>query len=330
MRRPRLRMATIIFLVAAVIALVAFGIGQWGSFRDLWVEAAGYAWEVGPAWLAAALVLGVCALAGTARVWAWLFIQAGGRARGREAMVAWLGSSLGRYLPGKLWHLTGLAAYLRARGGSGGVGIATSVALQAVTLLTGIAFGIAVAGSALSEAFGPWRLLLLVALFLLLAQPRAIRALTRVGGRFLREPDAGTVRLPARVLGGAALWMVVVWIVTGLGFWSLLRGLIGSTGPSPFGATGIYAASYVVGFLVLVAPGGLVVREGMMTGLIVSLVGTPVSVAAAIAVVARMWSTLVELIAFGIIAGTGAPVLHRARQGGAIEHHEGSEGRPEE
>jgi uncharacterized membrane protein YbhN (UPF0104 family) len=321
MARPGLRIATLLFLLVAVVAIAVFGVGQWGSLRELWAEAEGYEWSVGPGWLAVAAVLGVASLIGTARTWAWLFERVGGRSGARQAMAAWLGSNLGRYLPGKFWQLTGLAAYLRARGDSGSAGIATSLALQAVVLLTGLAFGIAIAGSALSNVFGPWRLLILIALLLVFAQPRAIRALTRVGGRVLREPAAGEVQVPARALGETAFWMVVLWIVTGLGFWALLRGLIGPASPSPIVATGIYATAYLVGFLVLVAPGGLVVREGMMTGLLVSLADTPVAVAAAIAVVARIWMTLAELIAFGLIASAGAPIIT-----GAVERSGGSKG----
>lgn len=330
MRNSRLRIATLVFLLAAVLAAIVLGVAQWRALSDLWAEAQGYEWSLGPGWLVAAGFLGVGALAGTARTWAWLFERVGGRSWSREAMAAWLGSNLGRYLPGKFWQLTGLAAYLRARGDSGAAGIATSLALQAVTLLTGIAFGVAIAGSALSEALGSWRLLILVLLLLLLcAQPRAIRALTRLGGRVLREPTAVDVRVPARDLGATALWVAALWVVTGLGFWALLRGLIGPASPSPLVATGIYSTAYVVGFLVLVAPGGLVVREGMMTGLLVSLVGTPVAVGATIAVVARVWMTLAELAAFGLVAGARVLVATDDAVAQDAEDDDGGPGRDE-
>jgi uncharacterized membrane protein YbhN (UPF0104 family) len=303
----RRRVATIVFLIAAAVAVVLLGAGQWSAWSELRAQAADYDWELGPGWLALAGLLGVGVLAGTARVWAWLFQRAGGSTGPREAMAAWLGSNLGRYLPGKIWQLTGLAAYLRARGDSGATGVAVSLALQAVTLLTGLAIGVAFAGSELVTAVGPWRLLLLVVFLLLCAQPAAIRALTRLGGRVLREPGSGDIPLPQRDLGVVVLLLVSVWAVTGLGFWALLHGLVGPGGPSMLVATGVYAASYVIGYLVLIAPGGLVVREGMMTGLLVSLASMPVGVAAAVAVAARLWMTLAEVIAFGLVAGARTP-----------------------
>jgi uncharacterized membrane protein YbhN (UPF0104 family) len=301
------RIATLIFLAAAVVALFVLGAGQWRTWNDLRAQAADYPWDFGVGWLVLAGLLGVAALAGTARVWAWLFQRVGGRRKPREAMAAWLGSNLGRYLPGKIWQLTGLAAYLRSRGDSGAAGVAVSLALQAVTLLTGVAIGVAFAGSELVTAVGEWRLLVLVVFLIACAQPGAIRALTRLGGRLLREPEARDIPLPRRDLGVVVVLAVGVWIVTGVGFWALLRGLVGPEGPSVLVATGIYAASYVIGYLVLIAPGGLVVREGMMTGLLVSLVGLPVAVGAAVAVAARLWMTVAELAAFGLVAGARTP-----------------------
>jgi uncharacterized membrane protein YbhN (UPF0104 family) len=61
--------------------------------------------------------------------------------------------------------------------------------------------------------------------------------------------------------------------------------------------------AYVAGYVVLIAPGGLVVREGAMAALLVTLAGIPLGAAAAIAAAARVWTTVAELIAFAVVAG---------------------------
>jgi uncharacterized membrane protein YbhN (UPF0104 family) len=65
--------------------------------------------------------------------------------------------------------------------------------------------------------------------------------------------------------------------------------------------TGVFAASYVVGYMALIAPGGLVVREGAMTGLLTELSEMPVGVAAAVAILARLWLVGAELGALALV-----------------------------
>jgi uncharacterized membrane protein YbhN (UPF0104 family) len=54
----------------------------------------------------------------------------------------------------------------------------------------------------------------------------------------------------------------------------------------------------MTGFVVIFAPGGLGVREGMMTLLLSSIIPTPLAIA--ISFVARVWMTLFEIVVFFI------------------------------
>ncbi len=297
----RLRLASTVFLLAAVAALVAAGLANWTALEGLRAEAAGFEWRVRPGFLTLALFLATAALLLTGALWTWLYRGAGGRVGTLEGVAAWLGSNLGRYLPGKIWQLTGLAAYVRGRGGSPAAALATSLAGQAIVLGVGLAFGLGLAGLGPSGALRGWRLAALAALLVALAHPVVVRWLTRTGARLLREAEVPAVRLGLGRIAGAVLIAVGVWSLHGLGLWGLARGL---AGPLPFGpaeAAGVFAASYVAGYLVLIAPGGLVVREGAMTALMAAA-GLPVGVAAVLAVAARLWLTAAELLAFAAVA----------------------------
>jgi hypothetical protein len=54
----------------------------------------------------------------------------------------------------------------------------------------------------------------------------------------------------------------------------------------------------MTGFVVIFAPGGLGVREGMMTLLLRSFIPTPLAIA--ISFIARVWMTLFEIVVFFI------------------------------
>ena len=56
----------------------------------------------------------------------------------------------------------------------------------------------------------------------------------------------------------------------------------------------------MVGYIALISPGGLVVREGAMILLLATVLSVPAGVAAVLAVAARVWTIVCELAAFGV------------------------------
>jgi uncharacterized membrane protein YbhN (UPF0104 family) len=87
---------------------------------------------------------------------------------------------------------------------------------------------------------------------------------------------------------------------------------------------GVYSAAYVAGYLVLFAPGGLVIREGAMAALLAATAGVPLSVGGAVAILARFWATATELLGVAIVWGwstargeTGDSVVPVERNGTA-------------
>lgn len=311
MSRRALSIGTAIFLLVAGI-FVALAVGA--SWAELRTEISGFAWRFDPLALLGALVAGSAALVVTGATWVQLHRSAGGELATGEGIVVWLASNLGRYVPGKVWQLAGLATYVRGRGDSGAAALASSLALQAITLLTGAAFGIVLGAPALGLASDAWpRLVLLLVVLAVLVHPRIVRALTGLAARVIRE-EAPTRSPQMGSLVRAAVALCIVWCLYGAGFWLLLHGVAGDL-DLPLGrATGVFASSYVAGYLVLVAPGGLVAREGVMTTLLVALRAAPWGVAAGLAGFARLWSIATELLALG-----GASAVLRARHGAAAE-----------
>ncbi|MDX1393957.1 MAG: hypothetical protein R3195_06195 [Gemmatimonadota bacterium] len=291
----------VVFLLAAALALAVSIAGGWQSWSDLRAQAADYPWRLHVGLLAGALGCATLALLWTGRVWAVLFRKAGGKETGAGAVAAWLGSNLGRYLPGKVWQLSGLAAWLRARGDSGAAGFATSLALQAVMLVTGLAVGVVFAGGEAAGALGPVPAALLGTGLLAMLHPRVLGGMISLGARLLREREP-SVRPEAGSLARAGLAALAIWALYGVGFRLLVHGLAPGVSLGQAAAVGIFAAAYVAGYVVLVAPGGLVVREGALAGLLIAATGIPPGAAAAVAAAARIWTTAAELVAFGIAA----------------------------
>ncbi|MXX78489.1 MAG: UPF0104 family protein [Gemmatimonadales bacterium] len=288
------------FLLAALTAGGLALSGGWAAWGD--VDASRLSgWRVRPLWLAVAVGCEVGALCASGAVWAWMFRAAGGRAGLPEAAAAWLGSNLGRYLPGKIWQVAGLVAWIRGRGDSGATAFATLIAFQAAIVITGLAVALTALGAGAFEGVARWPLIAGgIALAAALAPP-VLRFVVRLGRRVLREtPERRDVELDGGTLCRAVAGSLLIWPLHGLGFLALIEGLVlGNT--VGFGtALGTFAGSYVVGYLALVAPGGLVVREGAIVGLLTAATIIPAGPAAALALAARLWTTVAELASFGL------------------------------
>jgi glycosyltransferase 2 family protein len=91
---------------------------------------------------------------------------------------------------------------------------------------------------------------------------------------------------------------VVTWGIYGVAFYLFLLSLA----PVPLAAlpaaAGVNALSFVAGSVAIVAPGGLGVKEAAMTGLLLPFL-LP-GVAAVMAVLARFWSIVADLVLAGI------------------------------
>jgi hypothetical protein len=89
---------------------------------------------------------------------------------------------------------------------------------------------------------------------------------------------------------------VISWVAYGVAFQFFVRGILGSDAGGVLSYIAVYAASYIIGFLALFAPGGAVVRESaLVTGMVkLGLSSRPDALAVAIA--SRLWLTVLELI----------------------------------
>ncbi|MEE9206817.1 MAG: lysylphosphatidylglycerol synthase domain-containing protein [Gemmatimonadota bacterium] len=285
---------------------------QWSSLADVLATPGEFEWRLQPAWLTAALVLATFNLFLMGSVWVRLYRALGGAIGLMPGVRVWMVTNMGRYIPGKIWQLAGLAAYLKSTRGQGSSGLLSAVVFQLVGLATGASVAAAVLGAKLGSAFGMegkgpvlGAVALAVCLTLLL-NPSLVERLTRWTAARMRE-DVEVRRLHWSDLLGAGGGLLVAWGVYGLGLRALLEGVGWSAAPGALELAGVFAAAYVVGYLVLFSPGGLVVREGAMAALLVGL--TPVSAvtAGAFAVLARIWVTLSELLALILLGGMAGP-----------------------
>ncbi len=208
----------------------------------------------------------------------------------RSSVRIWCVSNLGRYLPGKIWSIAGLAVLATREGVQGWSAAGSALVMQAMAIGT---------GSAVAFAFLPQvdsQLPLVVGFAIaaisvaaLMAKP-VVRWISRLAGKNV-ELEA----LPARTILLATVVTLASWLMYGLAFWLLARGITPDVVLPLTLAVGTFAAAYIVGLLAVFAPGGLGVREGVLMVLLAPSVGT--GPALALSIGSRLLLTATEVFA---------------------------------
>jgi uncharacterized membrane protein YbhN (UPF0104 family) len=254
-------------------------------------------WEIHWHWLALSVVVLVLGYALSAVLWGRMVRELGGpRVPPARAARLFLVANLGRYVPGKVLQLAGLTVLAAREGVRPAVAAVAAILGQTVALLgaTLVGLGAFFAPGSDVRAWG-WIGLGCVGVFLVLGSlPAARRLLAMVWHRFTRDPD---VPIPIALADPFFVWRwtalyTLNWAIYAAAFWLLFIGLAGWATFLQAGAA--FAAAYVGGYLALFAPAGLGIRESLLTLFLAPLV-TPER-ALAIAIVARLWTTGVEVV----------------------------------
>jgi len=222
-----------------------------------------------------------------------------------RSCIAGMGLSVfGKYIPGKVWTIAGRAAYA-SQGTSHSLGQLSIVSLrtQFINLWTGLAAG--VLGLSLVGGLHRWGwpaiALWLVLTVLIFSQ--AVQRTVTAGARFLLRRELRVPRVDLKSTLAVLPWFALTWAVWAIGFLLLVRGLV--PGEIPWSVALGFPLAATLGILAVIAPGGLGVREGVLTGYLV-LAGVPLPDATTVAVTSRLWFLIGEIFIF-----TAGLVAHR-------------------
>ena len=279
-------------MLAAALQLAA----NWDALRRQPLE-----WQVRPAYLVASALIVWGMYVVLIAAWRLVLHGWGERLDPIPAARIWTVSSLGKYLPGKVWSVAGMALMAQRAGVAAWAATGSAVILQALAVAAGGAV-VAVTGTSVLEARWPgFRIGLLLLLagsiagLALMTWPPFVRRLLQL---VRIQPAAATPGTGAVLVAAGA--NLLAWIGYGAAFWLLAAGLLPHTGLRLDAAIGAFTASYLAGLLFLPAPGGVGIRESVMVLMLQGPLGEGGALALAIA--SRLLLTITEL-------GAAAPFL---------------------
>ncbi len=272
--------------------VVRYLLRNWDAIR-----AEPIAWRLTPGWILASLGLVLLTYMLLVEAWRRMLRGWGPRLPWLDSARIWVLSSMGKYVPGKLWAIAGMAVMAQRRGVPPWSATASAVLLQVVSIGTG-ALLVGITGITTLEAHRPGSKIALGAI--LLGSVVGLVAVSwapltrRLLSRFRSEASERITPAPG-ALGFGIAANFIAWLLYGAALWTLARGVLPATALSFGEAAGAFAGSYIAGLLFLLAPGGLGVREGVFMWMLQDRIG-PAN-ALALAAVSRLGMTLADVLA---------------------------------
>jgi len=203
---------------------------------------------------------------------------------------------LTKYIPGKVWVITGRAGYLKERYHDNFLDL-TSYSLyhQILVLFAGTMIGIGAFFNTRFIWFGTSLLALIIVMGFLFQFKDAIlkilgNLLSRLIKKEIKLPEVSTRRSISVLLNSSLSWLFFA-----VGFSLLISSLYNIRISLEYGL--LFPLSIVFGTIALFAPSGIGIREGFLTFALTSF-GISTAEAVSISIVSRLWFLIGEVLFF--------------------------------
>jgi glycosyltransferase 2 family protein len=224
-------------------------------------------------------------------LWRLMTIALGQKAFGyRNALRIYFVSGLGRYIPGRLWQIAGMALMAQRAGLSPVAATAASLIAQLAFITSGLLY--------LALVLPSWGGLapVLVAMIALAVMTGSYAGRHWIGVHVKRLKPAIDMldRVKATVALGWWIGYAISWIILGVAFVLFVTAFVTLDPAQQRHVAGAVAAAYLGGLLAFFSIAGLGVREAVMGSLLLSVMAPPAALVVSVA--SRLWFTVGEIL----------------------------------
>jgi glycosyltransferase 2 family protein len=227
----------------------------------------------------------------------------GGRATWRQMIaIAWL-PALGKYLPLRIWAMIGAVVMLRQIGISAAVAVGVVLMMDAFSVVMGLLFATPLlAHPAMQLRFGSLQYFAAVGVVIgvVVLHPRVSGSLVNFTLKKLKKEPLDTLPTVVQCLPSivAAFFQ---WVCAGLSLWAMLNAFVDVGMHQIPVLCAIAAGAMTIGYLSLIAPVGLGVREALLLfSLKLFLPEVEDYIIAVVVVLLRIQQTLIEVLQAGV------------------------------
>ncbi len=269
-----------------------------------WQDIKDYDWNLNWGYLVASVFVGLFAFVIMASNWQRIIAGFGFNISLAKCFRIFYLSDMGRYIPGKIWPLMGILYLTKKEGVPPEQATASFVLVQMFAIpasmlvfVLAVQFEpmIVVEQVAMLGSYSTYMItgaMLLVCLILVIL-PQRVLALGNWLLRKFSRPEVKFVldkKVALRIFAG----YFVGWLCYGGAYYLFLRSVTSRADFTLIAAAGIFNAAYQIGYLMLFAPGGFGPRELAMEFMLTPFLGP---IAAAVAILARLWAVVIEVTA---------------------------------
>ena len=298
------KILTVIFSLLKTLAAVVIVFLFYDKFQDNWSELKNYNWNINYLFLFLSFVFHLIAFTAFSKIWCILISAFGHHVHLKHAFKIAYITNLGRYIPGKIWPVIGMVYLAKQLD----IPEETSVTSWVIAMIFTIPAAFIVVflailfspdvyadsmGTFLNSGFYFLSALLLAGSLLLLFAPNKTFVFFNYVLKKLKRPLL-TFQLNIQTAFIIYFGYTVCWILYGFAFWLLVSSLITDISIPIIPTIGTFVLAYQVGYLAFFAPGGIGVREVIISTLLFPILGP---ITSGIAIAARVWNMIVELLA---------------------------------
>lgn len=280
-------------IIGTVIALLIFYFIGSFAYKN-WESISDYNWIPEPSWLVSSVFLLITVYILAACGWILTVRMFGFHIRWTKGISIYLFSLLGRYVPGGVWSVLGRIYLCRLEGVPDSVSGTSSILEQAYPIVSaGFIFAVSLlfwndTGSAIRVLPA----LLFVPIFIVFLHPKPF---LKIANPILSRMGKAPVNIPLSFNNMLFLtgYYSLYWLVTGTAFYFFICSFYPLDISYIPILSGIYAISFVAGYVTFFTPAGLGVREGSLTVLLSFFIPAPIAIG--VALLSRLWLIGVEL-----------------------------------
>lgn len=294
-------------LLSGFIKLTLAGVIIYFAGRQLvnnWAEVSQYDWTVNPWLIFLSVVLHIVTFGILSKMWCLLINAFGYNVSHKYGFKISYISNLGRYIPGKVWPVFGMIYLLdkikiSKETAFASWGVATVFGLPPAFLAGFITFSLY--PEMLKGTFGEnidatliiiVAVIFLASLILIFVPDKSMIIFNRLL-RLLRRPEV-KFKLEKKVALKVYVGYFIGWTCYGLAFYTFIHSIIADPAIPIAAGIGAFVMAYVIGYLAFFSPGGLGARELVLITILTPFIG-PIS--AGVAVAARVWNLVCEIVA---------------------------------
>jgi len=203
-----------------------------------------------------------------------------------------------KYIPGKIWFLFGTVYMAKKLDIDSQAALTVLIILQLIHLVGAFFIGALINLISGATVLPAWIFAVFATLCIVIMFPGVIHKIIGWGIRFGKKNKKIDIRIPVLKPGYIIiplLLIICLWFLIGAGTLIAASSFIPDVKPEHlFTMSGAFSIAYAVGYVSMITPAGLGVREGVFAAMLSPLYGE--TAASVIAIGARIWLTIAEFL----------------------------------